>query len=132
LLKIAQNVAQPIFFVKTNTYLLPWTKVAHKFCTLLYLKRTAQRKQSTSRRKLAQSGHPAHCCEATVEAKGTGTHLLIESMVTRLGEFSPVGQLFTWVSLLKITIVHSAFLGFFFPRLHKSYALLLTKKCVFL
>jgi hypothetical protein len=39
------------------------------------------------------------------------------SRVTRLGKFSPLGQLFTLGIVLKITEV-AQFLGYFFPRKH--------------
>jgi hypothetical protein len=47
-------------FVKINTKLLPWGKVARKFWALFskIFKKTSQRKQPPNGRKFAQSGHP--------------------------------------------------------------------------
>jgi hypothetical protein len=47
--------------------------------------------------------------------------------VTRLGEFSPIGWLFTLAKFMKITEVAEIFFATFFPR-QVSYAQSLTKK----
>jgi hypothetical protein len=51
--KMAQNVAPNAF----GAQLLAWKKLAHQFRLLLKFSKTAQSKQSSNRRKLAQSGH---------------------------------------------------------------------------
>jgi hypothetical protein len=59
--KIAQNVTHVIFI---KIYLKPekWKRVAQNFGLPMYchnVQKTAQRKQSPNRRKVAQSGHLA-------------------------------------------------------------------------
>jgi hypothetical protein len=53
--KIDQNSTRPNFFVKCNTQLVQWKKVAPKIWAD---SATAHNKQSPNWRKFAQSGHP--------------------------------------------------------------------------
>jgi hypothetical protein len=81
-------------------------------------KKTAQRNQSLNMRKVAQSGHtgyglPELCLWRFYDLL---SFLSLLNRVTRLGEFSPNGWLFTLASFFENLLKHPTFLGYLFPR----------------